>query len=173
VRPEERVGLLERERASFASALRAAEERFRVVLEGSPIVVAAFARELCCTCVYNPPFGLAVADVLGQRLGAIDRADVAVLRSFLGDVLKGGVGQRRELAFDVDGGHAFDVTAEPLHDPDGQIVGLTMSAMDVTELRRTQRDLHEVIERAPVFVMIHRDNRSASGGTRSSTAPGW
>jgi PAS domain S-box-containing protein len=137
---EIRDHLRERERA--AAALRESEERFRIALANSPIRVAHVDRELRYTWLYNAHPDMESERVVGKRLDDIlPPEDVVELTRLRQEVLSTGHSLRREIAITFPSGRAvWDVTAEPLRDTAGKIVGVTTAAADLTERKRLEAD---------------------------------
>jgi PAS domain S-box-containing protein len=137
---EVRDHLLERERA--AAALRESEERFRVALANSPIRVAHVDRQLRYTWMYNMHPDVPVERVLGKRLDDIlPPEDVGELTRLQEEVLSTEHSFRREISITFPSGRAvWDMTAEPLRDTAGEMVGVTTAAADLTERKRLEAD---------------------------------
>jgi PAS domain S-box-containing protein len=131
-----------REREHAAAALRESEERFRVALANSPIRVAHVDRELRYTWMYNTHPDVDPERVLGKRLDDIlPPEDVVELTRLREEVLSTGRGLRREIRITFPSGPAvWDVTAEPLRDTVGEIVGVTTAAADLTERKRLEAE---------------------------------
>jgi PAS domain S-box-containing protein len=131
-----------REREHAAAALRESEERFRVALANSPIRVAHVDRELRYTWMYNTHPDVDPERVLGKRLDDIlPPEDVVELTRLREEVLSTGRGLRREIRITFPSGRAvWDVTAEPLRDTVGEIVGVTTAAADLTERKRLEAE---------------------------------
>lgn len=132
------------ERAA-ADALRLSEERFRVALKNSPIIVYTTDRALRYTWIYNPHPAYEPTAVLGCRdEDLLPPEQAAKLTAVKRRVLERAAGERVELTLDV-GGEAltYDLTAEPLRDSAGAVVGLTVAAIDITARRRAEAALRE------------------------------
>jgi PAS domain S-box-containing protein len=131
-----------REREHAAAALRESEERFRVALANSPIRVAHVDRELRYTWMYNTHPDVDPERVLGKRLDdLLPPEDVVELTRLREEVLSTGRGLRREIRITFPSGRAvWDVTAEPLRDTVGEIVGVTTAAADLTERKRLEAE---------------------------------
>jgi PAS domain S-box-containing protein len=142
------VDITERKRAE--EALRESEQRFRVALGGSPIIVATIDRDLRYTWIYNPVAGFAPEYLIGKRDDEVglEPESAAPLIDFKRRVLESGVGAREEFNLRLPEGDAtFDIVAEPLREPGGAIVGLTVAATDITERKRVVAALRESEER--------------------------
>jgi PAS domain S-box-containing protein len=143
-RVQERTAELE----AVAADLRRAEERFRIALANSPVIVATLDREQRYTWIYNPHPLFRPEEVLGKRDDELSPpADIHEFTDFKQSVLDSGVGARKEVSVTLAGGtHYYDMTAEPLRDAHGEVIGLTTSATDVTEIRRAEMELRHLNE---------------------------
>jgi PAS domain S-box-containing protein len=119
------------------------EERFRLALRGSSIIVYQQDTELRHTWIYNPQHGLEAEAVLGKTDAELVRPeDAAILAVIKRRVLKTGVGERAEVCVTVEGEAAYyDMTIEPLRGPAGDIVGVTGAATNVTALKLAEKTL--------------------------------
>lgn len=129
-----------RARKAAEEARRLDEQRLRVALASAPISMFNQDRELRYTWSYNPPAPYRPEDILGKH-----QEDVAAppLASHLIElkrrVLETGEPTRTLIANELPSGRRwFDLTIEPLRDTDGNIVGLTGAAWDVTERKRDE-----------------------------------
>jgi PAS domain S-box-containing protein len=128
-----------------AEALRLSEERFRVALQNSPILVYTTDRALRYTWIYNQHPAYDPAIVLGLRDEELLPSDEAAkLTAVKQRVLERAIGERVELTLDVEGeALTYDFTAEPLRDGAGTVIGLTVAAIDITARRRVEAALRE------------------------------
>jgi formate hydrogenlyase transcriptional activator len=132
------------ERKRLEQELRQSEERFRVALKGSPVTVFTQDRDLRYTWIYNPQLywqqeslGKTDAEILGQK-------KAAKLISPKEKVLRTGTPIREEVSISHDGKrHAFDITIEPILDPDGTVAGITGACMDIARLRALADSLQD------------------------------
>jgi PAS domain S-box-containing protein len=131
--------------------LRDAKERFAVALKNSPIMVYKTDRDLRYTWIYNPHYGSS-ENMIGRRDDEIDGAqDVEQLMSLKRSVLMQGKGDRQEIALVMqDSKLIYDVTAEPLMDEQGEITGLTVAAVDITEQKRAKDETAKNLARIEV-----------------------
>src|SRR5690606_14502385 len=122
---------------------------YQAVLEGSPITLAECDADHRYVWVLNPPRNLTSEQIVGRRDSEIlPSADVAELTELKAEVLASGRGVRREVRLTaLDEVRYFDVTAKPVKDADGGIGGLTLAAVEVTELRRLGIEEHLALER--------------------------
>ncbi len=131
------------ERIRAERGLRQSEERFRVALKSVPIKVFNQDINLRYTWAYNLPLGLSEADYIGHTDADIFSAeDAAVMTIIKRKVLDTGVGAHEEIKLNFHGQkYYFDLTAEPLFDSSGKVVGITCACMDMTELRQKTEQL--------------------------------
>ena len=138
--------IVEREQA--AEALRQSDARFRVALQSSPVTVFHQDRELRYTWLHNPNPPFAPDSIVGQTDADIfPPNEAALLREIKERVLASGTGERTEVQLGVNGTAAvWDLTTEPLLDAQGEIIGITCAAMDVTARKRFEESLRQRLE---------------------------
>ena len=131
-------------RASEA-ALRASEERFRMVLSAAPVTVAAQDEDLRFVWAFNqrtaPEDG-----VIGKTDADIFTAEEAEhLRGIKRRVLEEGVELHEQLWLDRPrrGRIFLDCTFTPLQDETGRVTGVGVTTVDLTQMRLTEKALRE------------------------------
>jgi len=148
------------ERKRAEQTLRHSEERFRVALKGSPIVVCNQDRELRYTWMNSPVMSWAEQGYLGRTdVDIVGGEEGARLTAIKQGVLQSGVGTRVETIVTFKGEpHYFDLTVEPLRDAHGDIVGITCASTDITPTRqgaeereRLIRELQEALAQVKVL----------------------
>ncbi len=132
-------------------ALRMSEERFRVALKHSPVMVFAQDLNFRFTWVFNAPPG--GGDLLGKTINdRLPPGDAAELSTIKREVLTTHCGRRHEITCHFDGiERRMDVWYEPMLDEHGAVTGLVGAALDITEERKLQAALmlaREEAERA-------------------------
>jgi formate hydrogenlyase transcriptional activator len=141
------MGLVEdiTERRRTEEALRQSDERFRVALKNSPIAVFNQDRDLRYTWMYNSQLPFSDSEKLGKSLGELfEPGEAARMTEIRRRVLETGVGARDEIEITCGGRKQYlSTTIEPVLDSAGAVIGLTGSAMDVTELREKTEALRE------------------------------
>jgi diguanylate cyclase (GGDEF)-like protein/PAS domain S-box-containing protein len=136
------------ERRRAQAALRRSEERFRIALANSSVVVCTQDRELKYTWIS----GAAVAWMKPQRcLGHNDSEifpgeDGACLTAIKQSVLESGEPLRSEISVTLYGDKRhFDLTVEPLRDSRGAITGVGCAAVEITALKLAVAEREELI----------------------------
>src|SRR5690606_32217081 len=121
----------------------------RVLLAGSPITLAACDALQRYVWLVNPPRGFTAEQIVGRRAGEILPAEhVAELVELKEHVLASGRGERREVRVTViDEVRYYDVTANPVRGAGGRAGGLTLAAVEVTDLRRHELEGRVALER--------------------------
>ena len=134
--------ITERKRAE--EELRLINDRFKVSLRGSPVVVFNQDLELRYTWLYCPDLGHSPAEIIGKRDRDIyPRAeDAAITEAIKAEVIRTGRRQRQEVVLDFRGKERlYDLLVDPLLDSEGKIAGVTCAAIDITERKRAQEAL--------------------------------
>jgi PAS domain S-box-containing protein len=136
------------ENARIHGKLRQTEERFRVALAHSRIMLYEQDLEGHFRWVYNPPPWYRVDEVLGKTNEELFRPEEAGrLKSLARAALEAGEPVRAEIPFARPGGEIEHLllSQEPLRDVSGRIVGLTGAATVITEQKRAQEDLAQAL----------------------------
>jgi len=137
------------ERQHAEAALRRSEERFRVALRDSPVIVSNQDRDLRYTWAYNPRLAWANQNLIGKTdLEVVGGEAGSRLMAIKKEVLASGLGARVEFALPFeDEEHYLDLTIEPVAETDGSVAGLTCAATDVTHLREINEELQRAREK--------------------------
>jgi PAS domain S-box-containing protein len=171
------------EQKHAVQALRESEERFRVALQYAPLMVFHYDQDMRYTWAFNthpdfPPevmIGKTDAELVPGELGW-------ELTEFKRKVFETGRGARREISITLsDGQHTYDLSAEPMRDAQGTIIGVTAAAMDITErkqtgaaLERERELLRRLFDRIPVMIAIYRpDARVVQLNRAFERLTGW
>ena len=133
------------ERKQAEEALRENEERFKVALKNSPIVVWNQDKDLRYTWIYNPHPGFKAEETIGKTdKELLPTDDAERLIEIKQNVLKSGIGTREEVQTTINGEtFYYDLNVEPLMDSSGAVVGITCASSDITKRRWAEENLRE------------------------------
>ncbi|MEH2233625.1 MAG: PAS domain S-box protein [Nostoc sp.] len=126
--------------------LRVSEERFRLALSSSDIVVFQQDRDLRYQWIHNPQ-GLDTAEeMLGKSDDELFPASVAEqLQAIKLKVIETGVATREEVCLTTSGEDCFyDLLVEPLRDADNSILGITCAGVNITERKQAEERLRYI-----------------------------
>jgi PAS domain S-box-containing protein len=128
--------------------LQEEEERFRVALEHSPVVVFNQDRDLRYTWINSPVLAWAEQAYLGRTdKEIVDGPEGEELMAIKRAVLDSGVGSRVETVVTFKGErHYYDLTVEPMRDSTGSIQGVTCCVTDITPMRRAAAERERLID---------------------------
>ncbi len=155
---------LEKERrlAAMEEALRVSEERFRIVLKNSPIMVFRQDRELRYTWIHNSVHFPEAAFLGKTDAELFPPEESARLNELKRRVLKSGLGLREEVYWTLGGETlTFDLTVEPVRDASGAVSGITCAAMDITKRKRAE--VRQLVEYGTTRTLAEAE--SLSGAT--------
>jgi PAS domain S-box-containing protein len=170
------------ERKRTQEALRKSEERFRVALQGSSIVVFSQDLELRHNWVYNPHPEMAAEAILGKTDREILPPDTAEkITAIKQSVIEQGVRARTEVEIEINGQiTTYDVALEPLRAPSGEVVGLTGAATNITErkqaeqiLRDSEERFRQLAENVDVVFFIYEGFNAVSHGQVIYVSPAY
>ncbi len=124
-------------------ALRESEDRFRIALQNSNIVVYNQDQDLRYTWIYNPLLGFTPEGILGKTdADLLLPEDAAPLEKIKRRVLETGTGVRETVRTTIAGeAYFYDLTIEPLCDEVGNAIGVTGASRDITERKRVEQSL--------------------------------
>ena len=153
------------ERKRMEEALRISEERYRLSLANAPVSVATQDRNLRFTWAFNQRT-VDPNHVIGKTDADIFPPETArELVALKQQVLETGQEIRRQLWVNSGGQQRFlDLCLAPLHDPAGQVSGIGISTVDLTQQKLTEEALIESQARAQALLeavpdLIFRLNR--------------
>ena len=122
------------EQKKLEQALRESEERMRIALKGAAITVYQQDRELRYTWIYNMQ-AHTDEDIIGKTDADLIEAEEAVyITAIKRRVLETGQSYQEVVkATGIGEPRYFDLSVEPLHNGNGEIIGVTGTSRDVTE----------------------------------------
>ncbi|MFP4394326.1 MAG: PAS domain S-box protein [Anaerolineales bacterium] len=146
------VDVTKRKRAENAlqkqtRALQESQQRIEKILAASQTVIFEQDRDLRYTKIHNPhtSFTTKAENVLGKTDdGMLPPEDAARLTEIKRKALQSGDRQREDVQTTIDGKvYYYDLLVEPLVDDDGQVIGVTCAAKNITERKRAEQALRE------------------------------
>ncbi|MBN1290729.1 MAG: PAS domain S-box protein [Candidatus Latescibacteria bacterium] len=134
-------------------ALRASEEKYRLLLESTPDIIMRFDKNL--RHIYVSPSikninGIEPEEFLGKRHRDMDFPSELVdyWESMIKDVFRSGKSELGQFEIDLTSSKAvFDWRLFPEHDSNGNIISVYTTARDITEQKRAENALRESEER--------------------------
>ncbi|MHC5599195.1 MAG: PAS domain S-box protein [Nostoc sp.] len=133
--------------------LRVSEERFRLALSSSDIVIFQQDRNLRYQWIHNPQ-GLETAEkMLGKSDDELFSALVAEqLGAIKLKVIETGVATREEVYLTIRGeDRYYDLLVEPLKDADNNIQGITCAGVNITERKQAEERLRYIAQISSVL----------------------
>ncbi len=146
------------EQLEVEKALRESQERFEVALRNSPILVFSVDCDLRYTWLYRSNAGISAGDVIGKREDELAPLEnVRELVDFKRRVIETGQGSHQEIHMRSEGKErTYDITAEPLREADGTVVGLTAAAIEITDLLRMKTEMIRREEQVEIQRLINQ-----------------
>ncbi|MEH1948118.1 MAG: PAS domain S-box protein, partial [Nostoc sp.] len=128
--------------------LRVSEERFRLALSSSDIVVFQQDRDLRYQWIHNPQGLHTAEEMLGKTDDELFPASVAEqLQAIKLKVIETGVAIREEVCLTTSGEDCFyDLLVEPLRDADNSILGITCAGVNITERKQAEERLRYIAQ---------------------------
>lgn len=145
------------ERYQNQESILLANQRLETALRASGVMIFNQDRDLRFTWIINPSselhgqtlLGLTDADYLDQKEEAEDL--LRIKRS----ILETGNTVRSEISLHIQGKiYDFDMVLKPLFGANGQIIGITGAALDISHRKSMERDLRESSRRKDEFLAI-------------------
>ena len=134
------------DRKAAEQALHQSEERFKVGLANSPIVVFEQDLDLRYTWIFNPKLGYRESEVIGKRDDDLmEPGSAARLTDIKRRVIETAQPARQEVAAAALGGafETYELSVEPRRDGAGRIIGVICVATEITERKRAEVLLRE------------------------------
>jgi PAS domain S-box-containing protein len=124
-------------------ALRESEERFKVALQGSPVMVYTADRNLRYTWVYYPGNREVATSMIGKRDDELFPTEEArEMLQIKQEVIESGFGNRQEIRLNIGADEKiYDLSIEPLRTDSGAVIGITAAAVDITDRRQMEAEI--------------------------------
>lgn len=141
-RIQERTAELEKANAALAES----EQRFRVALLDTPVIVFNQDLALRYTWIYNSQ-GYADQPILGKTDAELFSAEDAMrLTTLKQRVLSAGLLTREEVSMTVgERTLYYDMSLDPLYDENGAVIGLTCAATNITDRKQKENQLRRML----------------------------
>ena len=127
-------------------ALKDAEEKLKLVLSHSPMIVSYSDRDHRYEWIFNPHFNLETLEIIGRSDHDIflpHEADILVQRKQ--EVMDTGSSLRFEMCFNfLDEVEYYDLFLEPVYDPAGAITGVATVAFEITGRKRAEMEIDKL-----------------------------
>jgi PAS domain S-box-containing protein len=132
--------------AQTESDLLETNRRFEAALRGSPITVFEQDADLVYTWAYNPPLGMALADIIGRSEAEVmTRTTADAVRAVKLEAITARAPRRAEVPIEVAGRAGwFDLRIEPITLRDGR-PGLIATSTDITAIKQQENHLRVVM----------------------------
>jgi PAS domain S-box-containing protein len=156
-----RDAYLEQLRVSAEESLRASDERFRMALHNSPIIMFHQDLDLRYTWNYNSRDDAVSHQIVGKTDHELLPSELADrLEKVKREVLSSRTGKRIETNLDFMGQTTYwDCTLEPMFDRDGMLIGIAGVSTNITdrkkmelELRASEERFRTLAENLPSFI---------------------
>lgn len=140
------------QRKLVETALKESETRFRLSLKNAPVTVAAQDRNLRFIWAYNQRT-IKPEEVIGKTdTDIFDARDAAQLMELKHLVMETGTDLRRQLWITSNGKKLFlDLYLEPLRDSSGNITGVGIATVDLTQMKIAEEALRQSEEKFKII----------------------
>ena len=133
-------------------------DTFKAALCNSPTVLFNQDRDLRFVWMYNPQHGFDADEIIGKTdFDLLCEEEAAVLAEIKNGVMERGVAARAEIRATV-GGEVFfyDLTAAPHINGNGEMIGITCAATNITEQKKVQEELQNLAQIDPLTQIANR-----------------
>ena len=130
--------------------LQESEQKFQIALRNSPIVVFQQDLDLRYQWLYNPNQYFEPADWIGKRdADLFPLKEAERLEKIKRKVIESGTGDRQVVCVSIaEQLSHYDLTVEPYYDEQGKLVGVTCSAIDISERIENEKQITRNLERS-------------------------
>ncbi len=132
---------VKRERRKAAEELRASEERFRTVVENSPIIIFSLGRDGVFKSSQGnglKKLGLRSGELVGKSIFEDCKCNPLLIQNF-----KKAIAGEVFIGFDEEKGFIFETRWTPIKGKDGEVDRVIGVSVDITERRQAEIALHE------------------------------
>ncbi len=162
-------------------ALREHEKHFQNAVAHSGMIYAQTDRDLRYQWIYNPYPDFREENLIGKRDDEIaDNKGTRELMVLKRQVLETGEKQCRDISFPLSGViRTYDISAEPIKNIAGDIIGVATCALDITARKQMEMDLRlyevivssatepmAVIDRQYTYLMVNKSYEDFGGCSR-------
>ena len=133
------------ERKKLEDSLKESEERFLFALKKTPVAVGNLDRDLRFTWVYNPQAGYNSEDMTGKKFGTgMNLEDMDSIIACMNEVISKGIPARLEFrGKGLYGEQVYDLYLEPKRSLQNEITGISFTALNITERKKTEEALRK------------------------------
>lgn len=144
-------------------ALRLSEERFKFVLQNSPVVIWNQDKDLKYNWIYNPNKNFDQNSLLGKTdFDLLNKRDAETVTQLKFKVLTTGTAERQEMEFLINNEiFHYDLSVEPTRDENGEVNGIACVGIDITSLRKSEEKINQLslaVEQNPASIVITNKN---------------
>ena len=171
------------DRKRSEQALCQSEERLRLALLGSPVVVWEQDQDLRFTWIHNPPEGWELDVIQGRTDKELLPPEIAAISEEIkGRVIRTGESTRQEIEVRKEGRFTWwDFYVEPKRNESGQITGIRCAATDLTQrkiwedtLRDSERHLRAIYESTEeAIITLDGEQRCLEANPAASAITGF
>ncbi|MEI6512420.1 MAG: PAS domain S-box protein [bacterium] len=123
------------------------QERLRVAFLRFPITAFNLDKDLKYTWVYNPKIYFPTTDIIGKTTMELMAPHGENLTAFMKQAISEDEGAEGLLSYELNGEMKyFQSILEPLHNENGIVIGLTGAVLDVTGMRKAEREMEQAQE---------------------------
>ena len=132
-------------RKQAEATLLKSEERLRVALKSAPITLFNQDQTLRYTWVHNPDLNRSDQEIIGNTdFDLFAEEEATRLTQLKRRVLETGIGTREEVpVFSQGQQYYFDLTIEPLHNAQDEIIGVTCAVVNISDYKRIELALRQ------------------------------
>ncbi|MEO8554580.1 MAG: histidine kinase dimerization/phospho-acceptor domain-containing protein, partial [Kofleriaceae bacterium] len=154
------------QRSRNAAPHRLELERFRIAIRSSTISLYEAMPDGTMTWIYNSQLERRAGSMIGRRLAELmSPADASMFEAILAESVASGRPRAHEAIVEIGGVKRIIFLAfEPRRDPDGNVIGLVGSSVDITDPKRAEEELARALAyRETMMGILGHDLRNPVG----------